>query len=130
MTDEYIMNPYKLPLARYYQLLRIASKLKRESTDEEQERLAWLGWQIAGHEFQMKNKKPPTLKDWREMVGLAALDKFRNKVTKEATDEEKREILMRTLEVVNGDPLRTKSLAASRERAEKEAREKVQATIV
>lgn len=127
MTDEYIMDPYKMPLARYYQLLRIASKIKAEERQLEEERAAWLGWQIAGHEFQMKNKKPPNLKEWREMVGLAAMDRLRKGKPKEVTEEEKAQIMRQTLAIVEMDESRKASLAKIK--ADEEAREKSEQAI-
>lgn len=128
MTDEYIMNPYKMPLARYYQLLRIASKLKREETRRDEERFAWLGWQTTAHEFQMKDKKPPSLKEWLGMVGLQDVDKHGNAKSSIPTEEEKREILIRTLQAVEMDGLRKESLAEAA-RKEQESVAKNERTI-
>ncbi len=121
MTDEYLMNKNKLNLSRYYQLLRVAGKAKLSKMQEMEEMVAWHGWMVASHEYQMKDKKAPSLKDWRKMMGVEAMSEMRGLATKDAPkvlDEAgKQELYEETMRFVAMDMERTASRARGSRKA-------------
>lgn len=56
-----------MPLARFYQLVRVASELKKEEEYGELEKRAWHAWQTNLPHWS----KPVLFEKWKEIVGLA-----------------------------------------------------------
>ena len=64
LSDEELLT---LPLARFYQLVRVSSDLKKEESYNELEKIAWASWQTNIPHWS----KPLMFDKWKEVIGLS-----------------------------------------------------------
>lgn len=113
MDDAYVINPEKLNLSRFYQLLRIVSKIRQEELVRQEEISLWHAWMTSAHEYRMKNDKPPSWKDWREMHGFETR-KAKKSPSHVMTEEEKNALYAETMSIVAMDGKRQETLAGGK----------------